>query len=211
MILTGEPVRITESPPECLNVSEWFVAQPDDWLYDDANLEYSAAYQAAIESPSMRRLKMLPPTDDWLANMKAIVTAAEERQAELIAKRDRAVEVWRAEHPAEDENEPAPEPLETIGLTAEEAHELMLIVNRLSNIVRPENYDRARQFAHQRALMARDSYLLPRLLVDRAGNLLFDVETEEGLKRWYALGRDMRKSLQPYLDEVLTLVDTAKN
>lgn len=59
--------------------------------------------------------------------------------------------------------------------------------------------------------MAFETYLIPRLLVDEDGHLLFDLNTEEGRKRWAWVGQEIKVELRSPLYQVLLLIETAKN
>jgi len=205
-ILTGEPVRIEEPVPPLLasrGIQEWFVSQPDDWLYDDALTEYSAVYYRALQSPSVQALQEQEPDPDWIEARRRRLDFLTHRRDELMAIMAAATEEFQ-------KSSPDHEPPTAIGLSPQEATELMAITNELAGIS-TDGISQAILIARLRASLAMNNYLLPRLLVDSNGHLLFDIDTKQGYQEWARLGRQVRTALLPYVSEVLNLAEMAKN
>lgn len=182
-IISGAPIPIDMACP-LEDIDGWHMKQPEDWLSDMADAVYSAAYAQAMALPEVEAVKGLPPTDDWIEQQREAIEADRKRIKELEAIEHRTPE----------------DDLELMNLRA---HEAVLI--------RPEDYSRAEQIAHNTATKAQQSWLMPRLIIDDDGDLLFDPNTEDGKSRWLKLGRQTRQKLVSYLQQVQVLAFIAKN
>lgn len=187
-ILSGEPISIDVPVPSWLQeegVTEWKMRQPEDWVWDDGDLIYRAEFQRVQRIPEIARLANDPPSEGWQALRRIVLENAEQQIKEL-------------------------EKLEA--RTPEQETDLLKHKDTLESIPQTDNWTLAKELAHERASKAREDYLMPRLIVDQYDKPLFAMDSDTGQKRWQRLGRDMREQrLKPYLDEVLTLVRSAKN
>lgn len=185
-IISGDPLPI-ETPYPLHDKGEgfqWYMAQPDDWLYDMAVAVREAAIAEALASPELKAVENLPPTEAWILQQTRAKALAEAQIAELEAKPAR---------------------------TAEEDIELFSQKVYRDNLVDPSTYNRAREITARRGRRAFESYLIPRLIVDGDGRKVFDLNTTEGTRRWATLGQDTKESLRQPFYQVLLLIDTAKN
>lgn len=205
-ILSGESIPIKQiDPPEIWDVDFWAMAQPDDWLWDDAQMEYDAAYYRALASDSLKRIATLPPSDEWIEEHEQTQKALQASIDLLTSVRDEAAEQRERDG---DEGDPQP----TIGLTTDQAYELQLSINLFEgNAEQAQTFSKAKELAQRRADTARAMYLIPRLLVDQDGMPLIDIETDEGRSLWAKVSRYQKATLRAYLNEVIWLVSLAKN
>lgn len=186
-IISGEPIPI-ETPYPLTDRGEnpqWFMSQPSDWLYDMAIAVGEAAEAELMGQPEMVTAQTLPPSKSWIAQQVSQRADTQARVSELEAK-------GKAITPEED-----------IELTNQREY--------LERLIDPKNYTRADEIAAKTANKARDGWLMPRLIVDEKGKLIFDLSTETGAKRWRDIGRKTRSELRGYLIQALMLVQVAKN
>lgn len=64
-IFSGERLEIDVPPPHFLEVTKWYMCQPLDWEYDDAQMVYDAAKAEALSTPALQRVKHLPVSDEY--------------------------------------------------------------------------------------------------------------------------------------------------
>ncbi len=185
-IINGAPIEIETPYPLDHKAPgfQWFMAQPDDWLYDMASAVREAAIAEAMAQPEIKAVEHLPPTESWLLRQMQSKEAIERKIAEFQAK-------------------PA--------LTPEEDLELASLTANLLNLIDPTTYNRAKEIVATRARRAYESYLIPRLIVDVDGRKVFDQNTEDGKRRWLLVGQEVKMDLRQTFYQVILLVDTAKN
>lgn len=204
-ILAGTPIEITEGVPDFLaerGVSAWYMAQPSPELYDDGQMVYQAKRLLSLNNPDVAALSKLPPSPEWKAQQKATIAQLDEQIAELTAIRDGAAEAWTG-----DEDPPV-----TIGLTPEQAYQLQTLVSWRDGAEETlKTATQADEIVTTRAAKARAEYMMPHLIVDKAGNVVFDVETDAGRAEWNRLSLYKRSVLRGYFNEALSLVILAKN
>lgn len=185
-IVSGEKIEITIPYP--LNDKgegfKWYVMQPTDWLYDMGLAVGEAAEAETYALPEMETMRKLPPSKDWLNQQTVSRRRTANRIKELEGKKK---------------------------LTPEEDLELIGLRDYLDRLIDPSTYSRADEIAATNANRARDLWLLPRLVVDEKGELLFDTSTAEGEHRWQNIGRKTRLQLRGYLAQAIVLVTIAKN
>ncbi|HNT76016.1 MAG TPA: hypothetical protein PKH77_13455 [Anaerolineae bacterium] len=185
-IINGTPLPI-ETPYPLDDRGEgfrWYMAQPSDWLYDMASSVREAAIAEASASPEIKLVEHLPPTSAWIERQLQSKETAERYIAELEAK---------------------------VALTPEEGITLASYKSFVNNWIDPSDYNRAREIVAKRGRVAFETYLIPRLLVDEDGHILFDLNTEDGRRRWGWVGQDAKTELRTPLYQVLLLIETAKN
>lgn len=185
-IIRGEPLPI-ETPYPLDDKGEkfqWFMEQPSDWLYDMAAAVREAAIAEAMAAPEIKAVEHLPPTDGWLARQAQSKKQLEEKIAELQARE---------------------------ALTPEEDLELASLRSNLLALIDPATYNRAKEIVAKRARLAYESYMIPRLLIDADGRKVFDLNTEDGNRRWKMVDKEVKDELRTPFYQVLLLVDTAKN
>lgn len=191
LVISGGPLQITDpAHPDKSGTSEWWMKQPDDWLYDMAESVREVAKAQALSDPDIAAGKDLPPSDTWIANQKKVIARRTREIAELkerIAKSDKE------------------------GGTDEQRIELSALEFNLKNLYKPEEFTRADEVANAFATRTYEAWLIRRLVTDKKGGLLFDPKTEEGDMAWQSLGRQMRSDLRAPLYQVLMLVQMAKN
>lgn len=184
-IIAGSPVEIDlPFPLDPQPTGGWWINQPADWLDDMANAEHEAALALALNAPSVAAVKDLPPSDEWIATQKAAWNRDQARVDELAAIETRTPE----------------DDLELTGLIV---HQTLLYS--------ADNTTRADELARPVAQNAMVSWLLPRLIVDGKGKLIFDQGTAQGRELWRKMGKENRKALFRYLYYVRELVQKAKN
>jgi hypothetical protein len=186
-IISGAPIEIDLAYPltDREEGFRWFMRQPTDWLYDMANAVREAAEAEVLAQPEIIAVKSLPPTDDWVENQVDEKKRTEERIAELQTREE--------------------------FLTPEEALELENLRDYVGRIIDPLKYSRAHQIASRASNRAFENWLMPRLIVDAQGKVLWDVGTEEGKHAWIALGRNIKSELKTSFYKVIFLVSIAKN
>lgn len=162
----------------------WYMAQPSDWIYDMASAVREAAIAEAGATTEIKLVEHLPPTPGWIERQLQGKRSAEANISELEAK---------------------------VARTPEEDLTLASYKSYLANWVDPAGFNRAREIIGRRGRVAFETYLIPRLLVDEDGHLLFDLNTEEGRKRWAWVGQEIKVELRSPLYQVLLLIETAKN
>lgn len=182
-IINGEPIEIDAKYP-LDDKTQWFMRQPPDWLADMADVARQAAIDKVMAMPEIEDLKAMPPTEDWIANQERLIAENKARIAELEANPSR---------------------------TAEEDLELALNKDLDVRYYRPENYSRAMQRARSAGQRAYDNYLLPRLVVDAKGKMLFDTNTKDGAGRWNRLKDKDKESLSGAFAYLQLLESLAKN
>lgn len=191
LVISGGPLQITDpAHPDKSGNSEWWMKQPDDWLYDMAESVREVAKAQALSDPDIAAGKELPPSDTWIANQKEVIARRTREIAELkerIAKSDKE------------------------GGTEEQRIELSALEFNLKNLYNPDEFTRADEVANAFATRTYEAWLIRRLVTDKEGRLLFDPKTEEGDRAWQSLGRQMRSDLRAPLYQVLMLVQMAKN
>lgn len=152
----------------------------------------------------------MEPSDDWKESQQSAIVALQAQIDELTGKVSAAAEQWFNDYEGDDEE--VPQPPKTIGLTPEEAHHLSQLSTWLENTkeyMRTAN--RATELVNARAAEARAAYMLPWMVVDKGGALIFDMETEIGQTRWRRLNLYKRAALRGYYADALSLVLLAKN
>lgn len=186
-IIDGGPIRIDVPYPLDDRPADapWYMAQPEDWLFDLAQAVREAAVAEAYALPEIQAVNSLPPTAGWIAKQVYSRQATIDRLAELDAKGD--------------------------GLLPEEDLERANLKEYLLRIIDPEKYTRADEIVNRRARKAIEGWLMPRLIVDAAGKPLFNMNTPEGQRRWLQLGRDTKDLLNPFFYQAFMLIQTAKN
>lgn len=184
-IISGQPVEIDlPFPLGEQPLGGWHINQPTDWLDDMASGVFDAALAQAKAEPTIAGVAALPPTDGWIRRQAEALQATKERIAELAAIETRS-------------------PEDDLELENLQVHQSLLFT--------PDNFTRADELAYEIASNAMDAWLLPRLIVDCKGKLVFDQSNATGSNRWRMMGKDNRKALVPYLRYVRNLVKKAKN
>lgn len=188
LILSGEAVKIDAPPPSFLyeqGVKEWYMAQPEDWLYDDAQMIYEATFRRALAMDEIKMFLDSPPSDSWIALRELLMETTKKRIGELDSVESR---------------------------TPDEETELLEAKQYLENAIGPDEWNLGYEMAQERAINARENWLLPRLICNKKKQLLFDVDTPAGKELWAKVPRNTRERvLKPYLKVVLGYVKTAKN
>jgi hypothetical protein len=188
LMISGAPIPIELPYPLADRPAgmKWFMAQPDDWLYDWAIAIREAAVAQASASPEVKACRHLPPTEGWVRRQTLIRQQTEERIALLDAKGDKRL--------------------------PEEDLELRNQQDYLLRLVDPTNYTRADEIVGNRARKAFENWLMPRLIQDEQGALLFDLDNKaEDKERWLNIGRDIKELLTNYFWQAIVLIQSAKN
>ena len=185
-ILSGQPVPIDVEYPldDQSDGFQWFMNQPSDWLLDMAYAVKETAYAQVMAMPEMAAAKNLPVDGDWAYAQTVAIENAQKRIDELKAVEER---------------------------TPEDELELINLEERITLYADPSTFNKAMQIASKTANDAFYKWLLPRLIVDKRGRLIFDVNTDAGQKKWSQIGKDKRDELLTPLIYVVTLVGKAKN
>lgn len=165
---------------------EWFIKQPDDWLYDMADSVRQVALAQAMADPDIAVGKNMPPSTEWTVKQTATI---EKRTEEIASLKEKMLE----------------------GGTDEQRLELQALEINLKNLYKPGEYTLADEVALPFSNRVYEAWLLRRLVVDKEGNLLFDPKTEAGNKAWTALGRELRTNLRIPLYNTLFLIQASKN
>jgi len=184
LIISGKAMPILA--PEHPGGLEWFIKQPDDWLYDMADSVRQVALAQAMADPDIAAGKTMPPSEEWTAKQKASI---QKRTEEIAALKEKMVD----------------------GGTDEQRLELQALEINLKNLYKPGEFSLADEVALPFSNRVYEAWLLRRLVVDKDGNLLFDPKTEVGNKAWTALGREIRTNLRIPLYNMLFLIQAAKN
>lgn len=204
-IIDGKPIEILEGVPDYLTergITAWYMAQPSPELYDDGQMVYLAKRMLALNQSDVAQLAKLPPTSEWTEQQKASIERLDAQIAELVAIRDAAAGEWQGED----------DPPATIGLTPEQAYQLQTLIGwKMTAEETLTKATRADEIVGERASKARAEYMMPHLIVDKDGALIFDVETDDGRREWQRLTLRKRAVLRTYLSEALALVLLAKN
>lgn len=185
-LINGDPLEIPfkyplDDPP---GTTRWYLRQPSDWLYDQANAVREARHAETLELPEMERARNMPPSTTWVADQEAARKDAEGQIEALEAKKS---------------------------LTPEEQFDLENLKLFLPTITNTEGKSRADEYAARASTRAFDVFLLRRLVIDDDGHRLFDPETKEGESRWNRLGRNSKAELRKPLYQVLLLIQKAAN
>lgn len=183
-IIDGSRIPI-EIPYPWDDGQKWFMRQPDDWLYDYAIAIREAAEAELLADPDMQRLKNMPPSKEWQAQQTLAIETTESEIAALKKK-------GKARKPEED-----------IELKKQE--------DWLQRLLKPSDYSRAEELALKRGKRAFESWLIPRLIVDEAGNPLFEMDTDAGKALWDALGMQIKTQLRVPFYYAVNLIMIAKN
>ena len=183
-IIDGSRIEIQIEYPFDSTV-KWWMQQPSDWLYDTASAVREAAEAELLADPSMKALKSMPPSDDWLERQQLAIETTKEEIKKLTDK-------GKARMPEDD-----------IELAKQQDY--------LERLIQPRDYSRAEELALKRGKKAFETWLIPRLIVDAKGNQLFDVDTEAGRALWDALGMTVKAQLRVPFYYAVNLVMTAKN
>jgi hypothetical protein len=187
VMISGEPIPIDFPYPlsDRPAGTKWFMAQPDDWIYDWAVAIREAATAQAENSPEVKACRDLPPTASWVAQQNFIKQQTEERVRVLEAKGE--------------------------ALLPEEDLELKNQKDYLRRLIDPSSYTRADEIVNKRARKAFENWLMPRLLQDEAGKPLFEMDKPADQERWKCVGRDIKEALNTYFWQAVILVQSAKN
>ena len=163
---------------------EWFVAQPDDWLWDMAIAEGQAARAEVEQRRSTQRQQGQPPSPAFTERQHAAMERDKARIAELEAKP---------------------------GLTPEDDLELADLRSHLKVLIDPANFSRADELMLEAENRAIRTYLLRYLIIDADGVTLFNPDRSDGRRRWNLLDGKTRDALRGELEYVLTLIRMGKN
>lgn len=187
-IIEGKPLAIPlPCPLDGMQDRPWFVRQPDDWVYDAAQAVYDAKKALTLALPDVAEVRSLPPSDGWVQRQERARIDAQRRLGELDEQK------------------------RVTPLTMEDDLERRNLISYLALLLSPKEFTRADEIANRVARDQRDWYLMQKLIVDDRDQLLFDLRTEDGRRRWHVLGRSFREQLSPYITTVLSWVQTAKN
>lgn len=204
-IMNGTPLEIVEGVPEFLaerGVTTWFMAQPSPELYDDGQMVYQAKRALVLNQPDIAQLAALPPTPEWAEHQRIGIENLTKQIDELLSIRDKAATEWEGEE----------DPPVTVGLTPEQAYQLQTLISWRDGAEESlRTATQADEIVTARASKARAEYMMPHLIVDKDGELIFDVETSAGRDEWQRLSMYKRSVLRGYFNEVLSLVILAKN
>lgn len=185
-IISGDPVEIETDYP--LNDQtpdfKWYMRQPPDWLLNMAAAARTAAVAEVEAMPELEATKSLPPSDFWLARQNFGVNHTKERIEALKAIDTR---------------------------TVEQDVELANLQDLLESYIKPDNYTRYEEIVREASDNAYNGYLVPRLVIDDDGRLLFDPNNKDGRRRWARLKDKDKKALSDTLNHLLYLIRTAKN
>lgn len=204
-IMDGKPIEIAEGIPDYLaerGVTAWYMAQPSPELYDDGQMIYQAKRLLALNQPDVAALAKLPPSAEWQERQRTTIVDLDTQIAELTAIRDAAALTWEG-----DEDPPV-----TVGLTPEQAYQLQTLIGWKANAEETlRTATQADEIVNERAAKARAEYMMPHMVVDKAGMVVFDVETDAGRADWQRLNIYKRAVLRRYFNDALMLVLLAKN
>ena len=183
-IIDGKPVPIDVPCPFDPGL-KWEMKQPVDWQYDMAQAVREAALAEVLAQPEVAAAKRLPPSQGRMDSQ-------ERAKGETSAR----INVLEAKGEA---------------IQPEEALELENLRDYRERLLTPDKYSRADEIANRFASRAFESWLVPRLVVDKTGKPVFDMNTDEGRRKWETLDRETKLPLRGPLYQVLLLVQTAKN
>lgn len=183
-IISGKAISIS-LPNPFDEGKPWYVKQPEDYLYDLAQAVQDAAIAKAQSDKTIQSVAHLPPSDVWIWRQENAIRIADERIAELEAKGD------------------AIDPLEAVELATKRAYR--------ERLISPKDYSRAQEIVTKYALKRFEAWLMPRLIVNKDGDLYCDPETEIGKKRWASLSDDQVTVLKGLFYRALDLENIAKN
>ena len=163
----------------------WYVKQPEDYLYDLAQAVQDAAIAKAQADKTIQSVAHLPPSDMWIWRQENAIRIADERIAELEAKKE------------------AIDPLEAVELATKRAYR--------ERLISPKDYSRAQEIVTKFAIKRFEAWLMPRLIVSKEGDLYCDPDTEIGKRRWSALSEDQKTVIKGLFYRALDLESIAKN
>ena len=188
-ILSGEPIEI-ETPYPFAESGEnfrWFMKQPEDFLYDMGNAARDAAVAVAKADESIMLAFSIPADADWVRNQKLAIQQTKEKIEALESKKQAAT------------------------ILPEEDIELANCLDHASRLLDPDTYTRGDEIVNSLGRKAIVNYMMPRLVVDINGKLLFNLDTKKGKLEWLRLGQEVKSAMARYFWEAYLLVLTAKN
>lgn len=194
-VISGDRMQINwdypfsdPAPPSDQEKLKWYVAQPTDWVYDMAQAVREAAVSEFMALPEIEMVKTLPPTAQF-------VRRQEEARQEQQVRIDELIELSKKQ-----------------SLTPEQDLELENRKDHLSRIADPSQLgSRADEIASDVGVKAFEAWLMPRLIEDEDGNLLFNPHTDIGKRRWRDLGKMTKEMLRLPFYQMLLLITKAKN
>lgn len=187
LMISGDPIPIPFPYPldDRPAGTKWFMAQPDDWIYDMANAVREAAAAQARASKEVMSCAALPPTEAWVTQQVRILANTRRLIADLEAKGDQRL--------------------------PEEDLELANQRDYLTRLIDPASFNRADEIISSRSRKAFENWLMPRQLQDEQGEPLFDMNKTEDQVRWKNLGRDLKTELTGPFWQAIVLIQSAKN
>ena len=165
--------------------AKWYMRQPTDWVYDMSVGVQEAAEAQLYAMPEIDMARALPPSEYWMSIWKM--------RNEAIGEAIKGYEERAGQ------------------LTPEEEIDFAMQRDALENMANPALFTRADEIVRRDATRMRDIWLMPRLIEDENGKLLFDPSTKEGRERWDKLGRKAKDEMRTTLGVVMSLVQIAKN
>lgn len=183
-IISGKAIRI-DLPNPFEEGKPWYVKQPEDYLFDLAQAVQDAAIAKAQADKTIQSVAHLPPSAAWIFRQETAMRRDDERIKELEDKGD------------------AIDPLEAVELAATRAHR--------ERLISPSDYTRAQEIVTRYALKRFEAWLMPRLVVDKDGDLYCDPDTKIGQERWKSLNEAQLLVLKADFYRALDLESIAKN